>query len=625
MRFKTSQINDILKSLVLQDEGGGKIASVNYASQEPLARKLKSFQVDISGTPSLGDLLGQLRGAKVTIAAGDRTVSGTILGVEKKQVGAGQAVVDRTVINIFSGGTIRSEQLDEVREVKLEDPVLQEELGRALEAMAGARDQEKKSVTLKFNGVGERKVHVGYVVETPVWKTSYRLILNAKKASIQGWAIVENQTDRDWDGVELSLVSGRPISFVQDLYTPLFIPRPVVMTELYASIKPMAYDEGMEGGKRELATDYAMRANKAGLNGDRALSRAALAGGGGNAAYTPPPGEVLMDPTASVQSVASATKIGELFQYTVGNVSLPRQTSAMIPIITDPVEVERVSIYNAGVLPRNPLTGARVKNTTGKHLLAGPITVLEDGGYAGDARIDNVPPGQERLVSFGVDLQVLVDATQRRTVTKLQSAKISKGVIEFSNRTVDTQEYLIENKSDAEKTVIVEHPRKGGDWKLVDSPKPDETTDAVYRFKGQVAAGKQSKLVISDEIIGANGIVLVGLQVDNFVRFQSNTELPGKVRDALAKAITLKQAVVDTERQIEERKARIAEMTAEQQRIRENMKTIQPTSDYAQRLLKKLNDQESAIEKLQGEIESLTKDADGQRKAFEDYVAKLEV
>ena len=81
----------------------------------------------------------------------------------------------------------------------------------------------------------------------------------------------------------------------------------------------------------------------------------------------------------------------------------------MIPIVTDAVEVEKLSIYNQAVLPKNPLNGARVKNTTGKHLLQGPITVLDAGAYAGDARIDDVPPGQERLISYGIDLQVLVE------------------------------------------------------------------------------------------------------------------------------------------------------------------------------------------------------------------------
>ena len=136
-----------------------------------------------------------------------------------------------------------------------------------------------------------------------------------------------------------------------------------------------------------------------------------------------------MNAASSVQAIASALKLGELFQYAVGNVTLARQKSAMLPIITDSIELERLSIYNASVLPTNPLNGVRLKNTTGKHLLQGPVTVLDKGGYAGDARIDNVPPGQERLLSYGIDLDVLVDNTKNTQTSAVQTAKISQGTL----------------------------------------------------------------------------------------------------------------------------------------------------------------------------------------------------
>lgn len=228
-------------------------------------------------------------------------------------------------------------------------------------------------------------------------------------------------------------------------------------------------------------------------------------------------------------------------------------------------------------------------------------------------------------MSFGVDLQMTVDATKRSSTSRVVGVKISRGIIEFASRQTETQEYVVENKSDREKTVIVEHPRRGGDWKLVETPEPTEKTDAVYRFRAEIPAGKQSKLVVNDQTTTANGVVIADLGPEDLARYVAMGEMPGKAKDALAKAAEMKRSVFETTRAIEERKGRIAEMTAEQNRIRENMKSVQQTSDYAQRLLKKLNDQESAIEKLQGEIDGLTTDLNTQRKAFEDYVSKLEI
>src|SRR3954454_19677412 len=181
LRFKTQQINDVLKSLVLQDLDGGKVTTITYASQDPIDKTLRSFQVDITGNPSLADLLNQLRGAKLTVTtAQNEKVQGTILGVEKRQepVGEGKQPREVSVMNLLVGAALRPVRLEEVKTFQLEDAELRAELEKALAALSQARDQDKKPVQIHFRGEGERRVRVGYVVETPVWKTSYRLILS---------------------------------------------------------------------------------------------------------------------------------------------------------------------------------------------------------------------------------------------------------------------------------------------------------------------------------------------------------------------------------------------------------------------------------------------------------------
>src|SRR5207247_1244931 len=105
----------------------------------------------------------------------------------------------------------------------------------------------------------KRPVHVRYVIEYPLWKTPYGMVLpavaekkderkdkkeEAKKPYLQGWAVVENTTDEDWGGVRMALISGRPISFQMNLYDALFLKRPVVEPELFASLRPPTYSGG---------------------------------------------------------------------------------------------------------------------------------------------------------------------------------------------------------------------------------------------------------------------------------------------------------------------------------------------------------------------------------------------
>lgn len=641
LRFKTDQINDILKSLLLEDLDGGKVGTVTYPSQAPLAKTLKSFEVDITNNPPLPELLNQLRGARLSVITSNGPIDGTILGVEKKQkVINEKQTVEVDILNLRSGRMIRPIPLDDVQSLEMTDAKLNAELDAALAALSQARDLEKKPVEIHFNGQGERRVRVGYLVETPIWKTSYRLVLDKKKPAakgeaasgggkLQGWAIVENQTDNDWNDVQLSLVSGRPISFIEDLYHSLYIPRPFVQPQLYASLMPQTYENGITKDDMDRLKQQAQENNenqqRVAANGqNRGMSQGGVSNqlfaGSGTGGGAPPP----IDPTLSVVSAASASGLGELFQYTVGNVSIGRQQSAMIPIVTDDIDATKVSIYNQSVLANHPLNGVRIKNTTHKHLLQGPVTVIEAGSYAGDAQIDDVPPGQQRLLSYGIDLKVLVeqgDTSQNQTV---QTAVLTKGVLELTWKDVTSTEFLISNRGEADKTIVVEYPRQE-EWKLDEPAAADETTPSLYRFERKAAAGKTIKLPIRIEMLRDEQVELLPLDAAKLDLYVKLENVPPQIRDALAKVMQAKQALSVTQRQSEEKAKQIADISSEQSRIRENMKAVAATTDYYNRLVKKLDEQETQIEAWQKELSDLRKQIETQRKDLEAQVSGLTI
>src|SRR5437762_446704 len=138
--------------------------------------------------------------------------------------------------------------MTDLQRIRFLNPVMDSEFRKALETLALSHDTQKKAVSINFVGDGKRNVRVGYVIENPIWKTSYRLVLDKKeKPYLQGWAVVENPTDEDWKDVRMALVSGRPISFQMDLYQPLYVPRPTVEPELFASLRPPTYSGDLRG------------------------------------------------------------------------------------------------------------------------------------------------------------------------------------------------------------------------------------------------------------------------------------------------------------------------------------------------------------------------------------------
>ena len=630
LRFRTNQINDVLKSLVLQDLDGGKIGAVGYPSQDPREKTLRSFQVDVSGNPPLAGLLNQLRGAQVQVQVLDAILDGVVLGCEQRTRvlpnNGGQEVV--WTLNLVADGAIRPLALADVRSVKPMDAGLRAELGKALAALAAARDQDKKPVSLRFNGVGQRRVRLSYVAEAPVWKASYRLQLDKDKAQIVAWAIVENPTESDWNDVKLALVSGRPISFIQNLYQPLYAQRPVVEAELQAGLKPVAYGGGMRAAEEKLAAKPAPRRRDAAKS--RAMPAAPMAamaaeadgavGYAGNLADEP------FDALGSLQVATQAAQgVGELFTYDVGKVTIPRQRSAMIPFIGKDIPVERVSIYNRAVLPRNPLAGARLTNATGLHLTPGPVTVYDDGTYAGDAQLTALPPGQVRLISFAIDQRLLIDSEQERSQQTRTLGKIVKGVLQLQIVSFQGRTYKAENQGDVAKQLVVEHPRAGGEWKLHETPAALETTDQLYRFKVEVLAKGKAELAVTERLQWGEAIALLDGDEDRVGMFLNGAELKPALKDALLKTRVFVEAWRTAQRSREEGTRQIQAITEDQERIRRNLGSVNQQSDYGKRLLVKLNEQETRLDQLRLADEQLAADIAAKRKALSDYVGQLTV
>src|SRR5215510_10990236 len=270
LTFPATDINDLIKSMTLRDLDGGHISAVSYDGNVPVERTLRSFAVDLTGNPTFSSILNQARGEKVEVvlqqgAAQPGNLTGSVIGVEHKKVQVNKDIVEVECLNLWCADGMRSVKLSEVQRLRFLNAVMDSEFKKALETLSLGHDTQKKSVSIQFSGEGKRRVKVGYVVENPIWKTSYRLVLakhNGKddkketkqdkedKPYLQGWAVVENTTDEDWSGVRMALISGRPISFQMNLYDALFIKRPVVEPELFASLRPPTYSGGlgMAGG-----------------------------------------------------------------------------------------------------------------------------------------------------------------------------------------------------------------------------------------------------------------------------------------------------------------------------------------------------------------------------------------
>lgn len=654
LRFNTEQVNDILKSMVVLDLGGGEVSSVSYGSKEPLTKRLASFGVDISRNPSVMDILAQLRGSKATITTPEGKVTGTILGSETREEAQGDVKEPIRVpyLNLLTESGIRSLNYRTITGVVLEDKQLNDELNKALAALAEHRADRTKTVDVGFHGQGARDVAVAYVNEMPVWKTSYRLVLpDAQKReglskdsgmpTLQGWAIVENTTDEDWNNVTLSLVSGRPVSFQMDLYEPLFVERPTVPVPTIPGVAPRIYsgstadiealasatDEALKEMAQEKDKSYAKRdADRREMRSAAPGAPAAMSGGrAGGVLNTPAMSSADMAGYAA-RSQAQAVESGELFQYQVDHpVTVERQRSAMIPILSSAIEGRRVSIYNRADSSQYPMRGIEVTNSSKLQLMPGPISVFDGGAYAGDAQIGHVPPGDKRLLAYAVDLDV--DAvTKDSSLSTVQKIRIVQGAMEQTVKQVVSTAYGFKNKDQSRsRTVVVEHPRMNG-WSLVGGgAKPSEQTDALYRFEVEVAPGKDGGVTVSQEQVMRNSVGVFDFDFNWLVQQQEGGKLSKAVLDAVREAGRRRGLVEDANRKIAAFEKQKGEIDTDQARLRENLKSIDSSSQLYTRYMTKLSDQETRLDKLLVDLDNAREEATRLQADLDAYIRGLNV
>ncbi|MGH9855647.1 MAG: hypothetical protein ACREBD_37915, partial [Blastocatellia bacterium] len=386
LSFKQSQVDDVLKSLVVLDLGRGRVGAVSYNSSAPPSARLGEipFSIEAStngdATGGLAGVLQQLQGARVAVTVANRNTTGAILTIGERQIPTEKdkpPIKTHTLVITTESGELQSFDLNEVRAIKLLDEGARQDITQFASASASARRRDAKTITVTSEGEGQREMVISYTVAAPIWKTTYRVVLDPSgKPFFQGWAVVDNVSEEDWQDVSLSLVSGAPVSFIQPIQNPLYRHRPIVPIPQDLSLNPQVYEAG------ELAAGSAGNIGSASMNiGGGAASLSNLGGFGlkdelaknpssitqqqiqnlplnsksfnemAKLEPAPPPSTNISNAITSgesgVDAAATGSEVGELFEYRVEQpVTVRRDRSALIPILQTKMEGERVSVYN---------------------------------------------------------------------------------------------------------------------------------------------------------------------------------------------------------------------------------------------------------------------------------------
>ncbi len=567
LSFRVTEMNDILKSLTAIDWGGGQVLGVDYATPQSREERLAGCSIRLDDDRSLRDLLACLRGRRVALSLDQgETATGKLLGLDEPSE---RQPLASTMVSLLldeaagdgaeTRNTVRAVALERVQSVDVLDERGAADLRFFLQT--SLTQDEYRSVTVRMSP-GEHDLSVSYIAPAPTWRVSYRLVLDPKaeggpQALLLGWGIFDNRLEEDLQGISLSLVAGMPISFVYDLYTPFTPERPEVKEEARVAPAPVAFGAAALGG---IPADIE----------DRMAMRAAMAA----------PAPAAMQKMAAREAYAAAQTVttkgealGELFQYVIQTpVTVGRGQSAMVPVVSADLAYQKDLLYNGSKMATHPVATLRMKNASGLTLERGPVTVLDDGDYVGEAVLPFTAVGGEVVAPYAVELGVKVSESSGSS-REIYRLFIKGGYLHFEEWDVRWQEYRLSNQTAEPVTVLVEHPRSP-QYELFDTPSPKEHTDEFLRFEAQAPAWGEKALKVQERRLLSRYEEVQKQSHQTLQRYLKQGLMDKAVYDQVVKLLMLYDTIADYEKRLKQIEDERDQIYKAQQQVQGNMQAL---------------------------------------------------
>jgi hypothetical protein len=646
--FTTSQLDDALQSLTALDEGGGHISRVGYNSTSLLDQQLKSLPLGLTADPSVTDIFGALRGARVEVIGSGAAITGRLLNIEVRdqEDPKSNITLQKQYLSVISdSGAIRVLDLTPATSVRLLDHNLDQQFDRYLSLVGAAREGVLRHLTLASHGQGKRELRVSYISEVPVWKSTYRIVFPQEASHIailQGWAVVDNTVGSDWDNVQLSLVAGAPQSYVQPLSTPYYQGRPEIGLPVAAMTSPQTHEaalEPMQNNRQGVgsvigalngpsaAQSPAILAAPSRLAPPEKMAAGAMGGIAGSVGAGRTAGAFLAGiyraSDAIQQGDISANAFDDYFEYTLNQpVTIHKNESALVPILQANVEAERVTLWSER--EQRPLRALWVANSSKFTLDRGSFSIFEAGAFAGQGLLEPVHPGEKRLLSYALDQALRVSSGAGSQSMRLEHITFNKGVLTQSNNRISERTYILSNSAEETRTVLIEYPRSSG-MKLDSNPALAETTPTLYRFKINVQPHESASLHVTERGTISTRYS-IGTQSDlHPLMLLATSGQDARVTQALRPILDAERRLAGLEIRLKALQESIRQLSEDEARARENISALKGNVETVamRRFIDDLNRDEDQLTAARRQAEGLGREREAARDAFSDNLANF--
>lgn len=563
------QVDDFLKSLVVRDAKGA-VKGLTLNGPNPLEETFQNLPFKPGDLTSLPKLLDSIKGAKVSLA--NKNDIATVLGVSTVKAADGE---ERAMLSLlWPNGSLSSVPVNGTS-ITIADPDIRTKLQGAMDVIGNGSIDSTRKIDLALAGEGNRSVELSYVVAAPIWKTSYRLVKTGDgSARLQAWAVFENASGEDWNDVDITLSSGKPVTLKQKLHQRYWRDR----TELQVDTQAVAL------AQPKMMRNQAMVAMAPAPAADAMMFSEAARGASFEMAGIEQQAET------SEGDVASSFALPE-------KLSVKNGETVSVPLVEGSVKAEMVSLYSRERGGNHPVAAALLDNDGKISLPQGILTVYDDkAGYVGDAKIENFPVGQTQAVNFAIDQKVTIDV-EDVPHSRVANIKVVDGTIHVTHAVETRTKYRIKAPSDAPRTIVVEQMHQPGS--TFKSNATIEQENNKDRMKVTLQAGEERELeaVVSSD--HQEVVALMDIDPSQIELYLQNTQ-DDETKTKLKALADVRRKLMDAQRALAKIDEQSAEVMAAQANTRENLQSV-PPGDLKERFMHNMGQQQDRLDRLSEE------------------------
>ena len=626
-------LDDALKSLVVfSPDGKSQIAGLEFGSSlsKGMARALAGLLPESEEPLDWRAMLVSLKGAQVEVrATGGASSRGRIVDVAdpppselKAENKAAENVKcayddprcarvpapDISVLLLEDGGQLRRFAGRAIESVRPTDAAFGVRLNAAMDALSTRAAQTEHLIRLLARGGGP--VTLGYIAEAPIYRTTWRLVMGERGATLAGWVLLHNDTDEDWRGIKVDLVNGQPDSFLYPIAAPRYARRELVHPENALSTVPQLLGKTADGiwgdnlDETQGAGGFSVTGVGSGGGGSgygSGMGSIGTVGHGGGSGTTAGASDLLGVGNLAGIAEAKGVEGGALFTYSLAQpLDLRSHGSALVPFLQQPIEAEEITFIASGEHARS---GVRFTNSTKQTLPTGPIAFFAGGGFAGESSLDRLKPGERRFMQFGNDLDVELTVTEDARAEEVKRVRRNGDTIEEHYLRTTELTDAFENRAGRQKTIYtalaydLNATVKGADG--LDFDPAQKQPVAVFRVPAQKKV--ERKLTVVERLVRRTKLDAVTAEM--LRKDLASLVLSKEARDALEGAARAVEARDAAHAQVKRSEEEDAEVARDLERLRQDLKALGEKSGVAGPLVARMVAAEDRVAVIRKRLE----------------------